>query len=100
MAGTKADTTWKPSTTNVCSEKKVIQTGNCGGEREVDGTKTCSPNLSIAKKVYQDDSRNKPGIYYADKQISKVSRDQFVVYTMEVKNFGEGSAKNFEITQC
>lgn len=105
-AGTKTDgvcvvctdTTWTPSTANTCSDRKMNQTSNCGNTREVSGTKTCYPNLSISTNTYQDDPRNKPGVYFTDKKISKVSRDQFMVYTMEVKNTGEGGAANFEIT--
>jgi hypothetical protein len=92
------DATWSPSSENTCSESKLVQKSNCGNEREVDGTKTCYPNISVATGSYADDARNKPGIYFTDKKITKVSRDQFYVYTMEVYNTGEASIKDFVVS--
>jgi len=100
-SGTKdccVDTTWTPSKANTCAEKTLTQTSNCGNTREVDGTKVCLPDLSITTKAYQDNAKNKPGVYFIEKKTSKVSRDQYFVYTMEVKNSGTGSAKNFKIS--
>lgn len=101
VTGTKnccIDKTWSPTTASTCSEKTLTQTSNCGSEREVDGTKTCLPDLSIVTNAFLDDTRNKPGVYFTDKKTTKVSRDQFYVYTMEVKNQGTGSAKDFVIS--
>lgn len=101
VAGTKfccTDATWSPSPENTCSESKLVQKSNCGNEREVDGTKTCYPNLSVETNVFADDTKNTAGTYFINKKISKVSRDQTFVYTMEVKNSGQGSAKNLTIS--
>ncbi len=100
--GTKnccVDTTWSPSsTTNTCSDRKMTQTSNCGNTREVSGTKTCFADLSVQTKVYQDDARNKEGVYFTDKEITKASKGQILVYTIEVKNSGQGGAKNVRVT--
>ena len=100
--GTKnccVETTWTPtSLSNTCSDRKVTQTSNCGTTREVNGTKTCFADLTVATKTYADDSRNKEGVYYTDKEITKISRGQVMVYTMEIKNKGEGGARNVVIT--
>ncbi len=101
VAGTKyccSDATWSPSPENTCSESKLVQKSNCGNEREVDGTKICYPNISVVTGAYADDNRNKPGVYFTDKKITKVSRDQFYVYTMEVYNTGDASIKDFVVS--
>lgn len=92
------DSSWSPSTSTTCTDNKMAQTSNCGNTREVSGTKTCYPNLIVATKVYEDDSRNSEGEYFITKETSKVSRDQVVIYTMEVENTGEGSSSNMEIS--
>lgn len=100
--GTKnccVDTTWSPTnTSNTCSDRMITQTSNCGITREVNGTKTCYPDISVKLRTYQDDSRNKEGVYYTDKEITKVSRGQIIVYGIEVKNSGQGGAKNIVIS--
>ena len=101
VSGTKdccVDTTWTPSKSGVCADTTLTQTSNCGNEREVDGIKVCSPNITISVKAYLDSPKNKPGEYFIDKQTTKISRDQFMVYNLEVKNTGTGKAKNLVIS--
>jgi hypothetical protein len=64
----------------------------------VNGTKTCFADLTVKAKTFADDSRNKEGIYYVDKEISKISKGALMVYTVEIKNKGEGGAKNVVIS--
>lgn len=100
--GTKnccVESTWSPANvSNTCSDRKVTQTSNCGTTREVDGTKTCYADLSVATRTYADDPRNTEGTYYTDKEITKVSRGQLMVYTIDIKNSGEGGAKKVVVT--
>lgn len=93
------ETSWTPtSVSSVCSDRTVTQTSNCGTTREINGTKTCYPDLEVTTKTYNDDSRNTEGNYYTDKEITKISRGEIMIYTMEVKNVGEGGAKNVVIS--
>lgn len=100
--GTKnccVESTWSPTNvSSTCSDRKVTQTSNCGTTREVSGSKTCFADLAVKTKTYADDARNKEGVYYTDKEITKISRGQVMVYTMEIKNNGEGGAKNVVVT--
>ncbi len=102
--GTKnccVETSWSPTNlTNICSDRTTTQTSNCGTTREVNGTKTCYPDMSIKIRTYQDDQRNKEGVYFTDKEITKVSRGQIIVYAIEVKNRGEGAAKKVVISDA
>ncbi len=93
------ETTWSPtSTSTTCSDRKVTQTSNCGTTKEINGTKTCFADLSIKTKTYADDPRNTEGNYFTDKEITKVSRGQVMVYTIEIKNSGEGGAKKVVVS--
>ena len=102
VQGTKnccVETSWsQTNTSNTCSDRTVTQTSNCGTTREVSGTKTCYPDMSIRIRAYQDDSRNKEGVYYTDKEITKVARGQIIVYGVEVRNTGQGGAKSVVIS--
>lgn len=101
VSGTKnccIESSWGPVTTSTCSDREMTQTSNCGTTRTVNGTKTCYPELSIETMTYADDPRNTEGVYYTDKAITKVSRGQVMLYAVEVKNSGEGGAKNVVIT--
>ena len=100
--GTKnccVESTWSPTNvSNTCSDRKLTQTSNCGTTREVSGTKTCFPEMVVSINTYEDDTRNREGVYYTDKDLTKVSRGQIIVYGIEVKNKGEGGAKNVVIS--
>lgn len=76
----------------------MTQTSNCGNTKEISGTKVCNPDLSISKKVYGDDTRNTDGTYYIGETISKIARGETLVYGLEIKNNGEGKAKNVIVT--
>lgn len=100
--GTKnccVESVWSPTNvSNTCSDRKVTQTSNCGTTREVNGTKTCYADLSVVTKTYADDTRNTEGNYFIDKEISKISRGQIMVYTVDIKNSGEGGAKKVVVS--
>lgn len=94
-------TTWTPAADTVCTGTNVEQTSNCGVRQTVPGTKVCTsgtPNISLEKKAYQNESSNVAGTYALTNEINKVSRNQTYVYAFKVTNSGSTKADSIEVT--
>ncbi len=95
--GTKA-TTWTPDPTLTCSDLYVTQTNTCNTTRKVKGTKDCgTPDISMIKKVYQDETSNKAGSYKYSTEIDTASKDQTVVIALEITNGGSATASGITV---
>lgn len=87
-------TTYACETVNGAGENTCTTDANCA--------KAPSASLSCAsKKMYEDDSRNRAGFYYLEKEIrdtNTLSNGQIIVYNVVTKNAGGNSAPDTTIT--
>lgn len=94
------DTNWSPDPNQYCPGIQVNQQSNCGRTRMMDGTKSCSTQVTISQVAYRNESINTSGQYHLAKEIKTATRNQILVYAMEITNSGEGTAFNVNITDA